>query len=158
MGVLGFIAGQKAKFQGRIAMRQAGITTDEDRRNQAQKEAEKLQKLRAETLKAEGMAKLQREEMMLKERLAKAKGPSTIQKVGKGLAGVINKGRAHSKKSGGLMIGAPRSSGSKGLEMGGKKDVFGGASGLNTGGSGLQIGKPMPKKEKPKSTTIIIKQ
>lgn len=91
-------------------------------------------------------------------------GPSKLQNFGKGLAGVMSKAKAgvqaHQSKvrarGGGLSIGAPMSSGSRGLEMG-QRDVFGGSNKPLDVGGGSSFGfgaKEQPKPARRPKVTI----
>lgn len=152
MGVLSMIEGAKAKFHQRRMDVLQHKTEKIQQENLKQAEiTKKKQELReAQQIKED----LRAEQMKTVERA----GPTRMQRFGKGLSKTIEKAKKQTKGFKGLSVGAPQSSGSKGLQMGGNgRDVFGGTSGLNTGGKGLQFGKAEAPK-KPKSTTIIIKQ
>lgn len=66
-----------------------------------------------------------KETTQIRDDFRQAQGPSNVQKFGQGLAKVMNKGRqAHAKRQAmNVKVGAPQSSGSRGLQMGGR-DVF----------------------------------
>lgn len=162
MGLMSLISREKEKFRGQQRLARMGIE-EYGKKNEAQREAEKLQALRAETIKAEGIAKLRHEEAQLKERLSKAKSPSNVQKFGQGLAKVVNKAKSDvssAKKAGyfkGLGIGAPRSTVGSGIQQE-TRNVFGGnpiqTGGNKPGGVFLMGDQPKPKAERRPQVTI----
>lgn len=148
---MSLIAGAKQKFHER-RMDVVQHKTDKIRKANL-KEAE-LTKAKQELREAQQIREDLRAEQM--KQVEKApRQPSKLAIVGKNMAKHI---KAHKAKTGGLKLGAPQSSGSRGLDMSGKGNPFGGSGGLQVGGSGPQFGKAEPPKPKQKAITIRIQQ
>lgn len=88
-----------------------------------------------------------RESQKTAQDIRTAQGPSNVQKFGQGLANVVNKGRqAHAQRQAmAIKVGAPQSSGSKGLQLGGS-NVFSIGPGQKT---------EMPKKPAKRPRVIV---
>lgn len=122
--------------------------------------------LRLEERRKAELDRLRADQHKLKEQV----GPSKMQKFGQGIAKVMNKGKqgmgkvqnglASAKSKGfmqGVKVGAPASTGSKGLDNTPVGSPFGGQRNIEVGGRGLFNTTPV-EKPKEKRTTIIIKQ
>lgn len=161
MGILSTIQRKKEQFHN---------ATVERRKEMAIKESERL---RAERLRQGELAKanaervrLERDVQRLESFNRKAEGPSNFQKFATGLKKTINKSktevRSIKKTSAspgkGFRLSAPQSSGSKSLEVGSNRDIFGGSKDNSRFGPSRNLfgeeKKPMPQKQI-KSKTII---
>lgn len=151
MGVMSLIAGAKQKFHER-RMDVLQHKTDKIRKANL-KEAE-LTKAKQQLREAEQIREDLRADQM-KQVEKSPRQPSKLAVIGKNMAKHI---KAQKAKTGGLKIGAPMSSGSKGLNMQGRGSPFGGSGNLQVGGSGPQFGKAEPPAPKPKTVTIKIQQ
>lgn len=139
MGVLKYIAKQKAQFQD---------YTVKKRKEMIMKKTEKV---RAENVRQAELTKASQElaeSRQIQRDLKEARGPSSVQKFGQGLASVMNKAKQAQKAMPG--IGIPQVKSSKALDSSVKANTFGGSN-LSLGGGSLNFGptpkkKPMPKK------------
>jgi len=158
MGIMGMIAKAKEGFRD---------MTVERRKQLALQETERL---RREKIRMGELAKAQAEQARLEKDVKnissfteKHRVPTTMQKFAHGLQKTVNAGKKATKglHPKGLSLGAPASSGSRGLNNSGQGSPFGASRNLDVGGNsgGFTFG-PSPKIAKPKqkSTTIIIKQ
>lgn len=143
MGISGLIKQQKSKFfAARDKFSRARIVAETERLERERRSEAERAKLNAAKQRAA------RDLQKIKGYNQKVQGSSKVQKFGKGLAKVINQGRAQlqeqKQKTGGINFGAASS-------------PFGGSSGKRSGPFALGTTKP-EKKNKGKRITITIKE
>jgi hypothetical protein len=161
MSIMGMISKAKEKFHQRqmdVVQHKTAKIREQNLKDaeltQAKQELREAQQIR-EDLRADRMQQIE-------------KGPpSKLATIGKNMARTIKEHKAKvEKRGGGLRIGAPQSTGSRGLELGVRGDPFGGTRNLDVGGGspfsksggGLSFGRQEPPKERPKVTVIKIQQ
>lgn len=160
MGVMNIIAGAKKSFK-------EYRTVSKGKRMSRELKAYEKEKAQLEEQNRQlAFDKQRRDELeRLRSRKAQLSGPKQegkLKHLGKGLAGVINKGKAgvQSAKSQGFLTGAkfePGRSNFGGVSEGSKGSPFGGSRPIEVGGSGIGFGKAQPKKkEKPRQVTIKV--
>lgn len=147
MGIMGYVSEQRARFRDSRFKRKESL---------ARAEADRL---RLERERQAKLAQVQAEKVLLEKDVARIKGftekhqtPSNVQKFGAGLAKVMNKAKSGVKqlqtgsRGAGIKLGAPSSSGAKGINTQhqgmqvGVKDVF------SIGPQKKEMPKPKPKR------------
>ena len=155
MGVMGLISGAKKSFK-------EYRTENKSKRMSRELKAYEKEKAQLEKQNRELSADKQRRDdiQRLRSRNAKLKPESKLKSMGKGLAGVINKGKTGvaSAKKQGFLTGAKFEPGRSTFSGSGSQgSPFGGSRSIEVGGSGLGFGKAEPeKKEKPRQVTIKV--